>query len=119
MRVNGAGALKCHRQAVTCPVESLPAGGSGHSPTELRVRARKPGSGARSEYKKGETLIPKGAKPVLFAALAALSALAQAQSAPALALPVDCQIGRACIVQNYVDRDPGPGARDYRCGFLT
>jgi hypothetical protein len=22
-------------------------------------------------------------------------------------------------VQNYVDRDPGPGARDYRCGFLS
>ncbi len=60
-----------------------------------------------------------GGKPLLFAVLAALSALAHAQSAPALALPVDCQIGGACIVQNYVDRDPGPGARDYRCGFLT
>ena len=59
------------------------------------------------------------AKPLLFAVLAALSALARAQSAPALALPVDCRIGRACIVQNYVDRDPGPGVRDYRCGFLS
>ena len=65
------------------------------------------------------TLIPGGAKPLLFAVLAVLPALAQAQSAPVLALPVDCEIGKACIVQNYVDRDPGPGARDYRCGFLT
>jgi len=58
-------------------------------------------------------------KNLLGAVLAALPALAQAQSAPALALPVDCEIGRACVVQNYVDRDPGPGARDYRCGFLS
>ena len=28
-------------------------------------------------------------------------------------------MGTACIVQNYVDRDAGPGARDYRCGFLA
>jgi len=88
-------------------------------PTEPGVRARRPGSGARGEYKKGETLILRKEKPLLFAVLAALSALAHAQSAPALALPLDCEIGKACIVQNYVDRDPGPGARDYRCGFLT
>jgi len=55
----------------------------------------------------------------LGAVLAVLPALAPAQSAPGLALPIDCEIGRACIVQNYVDRDSGPGARDYRCGFLT
>jgi len=66
-----------------------------------------------------KTRVLGGAKPLLFAVLAALSALARAQSAPALALPVDCRIGRACIVQNYVDRDPGPGVRDYRCGFLS
>jgi Peptidase family M23 len=51
--------------------------------------------------------------------LLALPALAQAQAAPELSLPLDCEIGKACIVQNYVDRDPGPGARDYRCGSLS
>jgi murein DD-endopeptidase MepM/ murein hydrolase activator NlpD len=35
------------------------------------------------------------------------------------ALPLDCQPGKTCVLQNYVDRDPGPGARDYRCGHLA
>jgi murein DD-endopeptidase MepM/ murein hydrolase activator NlpD len=54
-------------------------------------------------------------------ALALVVALPAAASPaePSLALPIDCEIGRGCIVQNYVDRDPGPGARDYRCGLLT
>lgn len=51
--------------------------------------------------------------------LGLLPALALAQSAVSLALPIACAIGTSCIVQNYVDQDPGPGARDYRCGFLT
>jgi hypothetical protein len=38
---------------------------------------------------------------------------------PSLAFPVACQIGRTCEVQNYVDRDPGGGAKDYRCGHET
>lgn len=38
---------------------------------------------------------------------------------PRLALPVACEIGRTCELQSYVDRDPGPGARDYRCGGRT
>ena len=36
-----------------------------------------------------------------------------------LAFPLDCRIGSTCIVQNYVDHDPGAGARDYACGLLT
>lgn len=44
---------------------------------------------------------------------------AAAFGGPSLALPIDCEIGQACIVQNYVDRVPGPDARDYRCGRLT
>jgi hypothetical protein len=51
------------------------------------------------------------------AVLAAGGALAQ--GAPSLALPIACAIGDSCIVQNYVDRDPGEGALDYRCGQLT
>ncbi len=39
--------------------------------------------------------------------------------APRLELPVDCDMGRLCIVQNYVDHDPGPLARDFACGPLA
>jgi hypothetical protein len=43
--------------------------------------------------------------------------VAPAQPAPpALVLPIQCRIGADCEIQNYVDRDPGPGAKDYRCG---
>lgn len=38
---------------------------------------------------------------------------------PRLSFPVACRIGETCEVQNYVDRDPGPGAKDYRCGSST
>src|SRR6185295_19509977 len=38
---------------------------------------------------------------------------------PRLAFPLACEIGRTCEVQHYVDRDPGPGVRDYRCGRRT
>jgi len=34
-------------------------------------------------------------------------------------LPIDCELGRTCFVQNYVDHDPTPGTRDYQCGTLT
>ena len=44
---------------------------------------------------------------------------ASGSAAPSLSLPLACDIGGSCIVQNYVDRDAGPGARDYRCGFLA
>ncbi|RAK50895.1 M23 family metallopeptidase [Phenylobacterium deserti] len=57
----------------------------------------------------------------LFAMLAVGgTALAQAApQGPRLGFPVACEIGRTCEVQNYVDRDPGPGARDYRCATRT
>ena len=38
---------------------------------------------------------------------------------PSLSFPLACQIGRTCEVQNYVDRDSGSGAKDYRCGHET
>jgi murein DD-endopeptidase MepM/ murein hydrolase activator NlpD len=44
---------------------------------------------------------------------------APSSSAPKLALPIACTIGKTCEIQNYVDRDPGPGAKDYRCGTHT
>jgi hypothetical protein len=44
---------------------------------------------------------------------------ALAQASPSLLVPVECEVGTACVLQNHVDHDPGPGGRDYRCGFLT
>lgn len=38
---------------------------------------------------------------------------------PRFGLPIACTPGRTCEVQHYVDRDPGPGVRDYRCGRRT
>lgn len=36
-----------------------------------------------------------------------------------LSLPMDCCKPNSCAVQNYVDIDPGPAARDHACGSLT
>jgi len=35
-----------------------------------------------------------------------------------LELPVACEMGTVCTVQNYFDHDPGPGRMDYACGRL-
>lgn len=40
-------------------------------------------------------------------------------AAPTLALPIACEPGKTCFVQNYVDRDPGAGALDFHCGHRT
>jgi len=36
-----------------------------------------------------------------------------------LSLPLTCGPEVGCVVQNYVDTDPGPQARDYRCSGQT
>ena len=36
-----------------------------------------------------------------------------------LRLPLACEIGKTCWVQNYVDHDASNGARDYACGAQT
>jgi len=36
-----------------------------------------------------------------------------------LAFPMDCTLGETCWLQNLVDVDPGPQARDHRCGPWT
>jgi hypothetical protein len=33
-----------------------------------------------------------------------------------LELPIRCELGRDCFIQNYFDHDPGPDWRDYSCG---
>jgi hypothetical protein len=49
-------------------------------------------------------------------ALLLAAAGARSQTPPRLALPVDCQPGSTCFVQNYVDHDPSSTWRDYACG---
>ena len=52
--------------------------------------------------------------------LAALPLLLAADGGiPELALPLACKIGQSCVIQHYVDDDPGPGVRDYHCGART
>jgi len=48
-----------------------------------------------------------------------MAAAAWSQQPPALSLPIECEAGRTCLIQNYFDHGRGQGARDYRCGFLT
>ena len=58
--------------------------------------------------------------PILVIALASpLPAATATQSPPiGLALPIQCRVGVDCEIQNYVDRDPGPGAKDYIAATL-
>ncbi len=46
-------------------------------------------------------------------------ALASPAGAFELAWPVACILGETCHIQHYVDRDPGPGERDFTCGTLS
>lgn len=36
-----------------------------------------------------------------------------------LAWPVDCENGFDCVIQQYVDHDPGPGYADFTCNHLS
>jgi hypothetical protein len=36
-----------------------------------------------------------------------------------LDLPLACAVGETCAIQQYVDHDPSPAARDYQCGTLS
>ena len=60
------------------------------------------------------------ALPMLVLAAGATSSAAQEeQHAFRLALPLDCKFGETCFIQQYLDHDPSPGMKDYRCGAMT
>lgn len=42
--------------------------------------------------------------------------VAGAEELPRFELPVACEVGRNCFVQNYVDADPTSSSKDYECG---
>ena len=52
-------------------------------------------------------------------ALAWTMALAQPAGAFELALPVACDLGTDCYIQQYMDHDPSPAATDFTCGPLV
>jgi peptidase M23-like protein len=54
-----------------------------------------------------------------FAALMILVPVVATAGPISLQFPLDCTLGETCFVQNYVDRDPSAGARDYAGGGLT
>lgn len=56
---------------------------------------------------------------VVLAVAAAGSGIGAAADRPELALPVDCEPGKTCFIQNYVDLDPGAGVRDFSCGAAS
>ncbi len=56
---------------------------------------------------------------VALGALPGSAASSQEAPPPSFGLPVACDIGKLCTIQNYFDHDAGPQAEDYSCGDLT
>ena len=52
-------------------------------------------------------------------ALSAAPVIGAAEQRPVLSIPIDCELGETCFIQQYVDRDSGPNAQDYMCSGLS
>jgi hypothetical protein len=63
--------------------------------------------------------VVSGPRAVLAGAVFAVPAAAWGDGAPRLSLPLECEPGRTCFVQSYVDVKPGPDVRDFACGSAT
>ncbi|MEM7210964.1 MAG: M23 family metallopeptidase [Pseudomonadota bacterium] len=69
---------------------------------------------------RGGILRVAGLAILAFATLPPSIPLAQDDIRPdSLAFPIDCELEETCFIQNYVDRDPGPGIADFTCGPMT
>jgi len=44
--------------------------------------------------------------------------VAEVSDQPELIIPLECEIGKDCDIQNYMDHKPGVGFQDYQCGGL-
>lgn len=64
-------------------------------------------------------VLPAAATPPASEPPATAKSAVEDNDPPKLSLPVACRLGETCFIQSYVDLDPGPGARDYRCGSAT
>ncbi|MEZ5715749.1 MAG: M23 family metallopeptidase [Paracoccaceae bacterium] len=59
-------------------------------------------------------------RPGLAALALCAAALPAAAEPPSLALPLDCQLGETCFVEDFVDHDPAAEkSRDFACGLNT
>lgn len=54
-----------------------------------------------------------------FAGLIALGLTSSHASGPRFDVPILCDLGRDCFIQNYFDHDPTPDWRDHGCGRLS
>ncbi|QFS84300.1 Murein DD-endopeptidase MepM [Roseivivax sp. THAF40] len=63
----------------------------------------------------------RGALFALFVLTSAAPTAAEVSvsAAPFLHWPVDCTLGQTCVIEDYVDADPGPGQSDYTCGIKS
>ncbi len=52
-------------------------------------------------------------------AAAGLLAAPAAAEEPRLVPPIDCDLTRSCYIQQYMDRNPGPGTEDFTCASLS
>lgn len=66
---------------------------------------------------KGSALTVAGAVAGFVAATVAGAMPAVAD--PQLSLPIQCEPGKTCFMQNYFDHDAGPGVADHSCGSAT
>ena len=55
----------------------------------------------------------------IFASLSAFVAAPAVAEAPRLDWPVACDLGTTCYIEDYLDRDPSEGRRDFTCGLNT
>ena len=58
-------------------------------------------------------------RQVAWAAALGVAALSLPAGAIELGMPLACVIGETCVIQNYVDAEPGEGAKDFECGPLA
>ena len=58
-------------------------------------------------------------KAFFILASAMTAAVPAGAGAPVLGLPIACELGETCWVQQYADHDPSAGVADYACGTET
>lgn len=63
-------------------------------------------------------MIKPAVSPLVAVVLSAVAHAAIAQQ-PVFDLPVDCDLGSTCYIEDYVDTDPGADQRDYTCGLKS
>ena len=70
------------------------------------------------EFMRGATFSRTFALAATLGLSSGLSSEVIAQSIQ-LGMPIACEPGRTCYIQNYIDADPSASARDFKCGTLT